>query len=316
MHTRSSFPGTVALHRSPGGGTWAGGLACAVVKFAITLGTLNPDRWIEAAVTADRMGFESVWLPEHLVLPVQMDGSPFAESDHPPIPPDVAVFDAFAYLAHLAALTSRIRLGTYVYNIGLRHPFVTARAVSTVDRLSGGRVILGVGASWLRSEWEAVGLDFDSRGARVDETIEICRRLWSEPVVEHHGRFFDFGPVAFEPKPVQQGGPPLHIGGDGGPAIRRTARFGDGWLPMNHSVDALPAARSQLEQLCRRAGRSGRPEITVGARIDSREDVESCAAAGADRVIVRPWRRSAEAVDAIRRFRSEFDSCFDAEAAG
>jgi probable F420-dependent oxidoreductase len=307
------FPHRSGLYPRPSPAREQAGSVRAV-KFAITLGTLNPDRWTEAAVAADHLGFESLWLPEHLVLPVQMDGSPFAGSDHPPIPSDVPVHDAFAYLAYLAALTFRIRLGTYVYNIGLRHPFVTARAVATVDRLSGGRVILGVGASWLRAEWEAVGLDFDTRGARVDETIEICKRLWTEPVVEHHGRFFDFGPVAFEPKPLQLAGPPLHIGGDGGPALRRTARFGDGWLPMNHSLGELPASASRLEDLCRQAGRSGRPEITVGARIESRDDVDSYAAAGVDRVIVRPWKRSAEVVGALTRFRQAFDACFDTDA--
>src|SRR5579863_4422840 len=185
------------------------------MDFGLHLGTVNPRLWADVAEAGDRLGFESVWVPEHLIVPIESTGSPHHGSEHPPIPPTVPIFDSLGVLCHLAARTERIQLGTNVYNIGLRHPFVTARAATTVDVLSGGRLQLGIGASWLRAEWDAVGLDFDSRGARVDETIEVCRRLWTEDVVEHHGRFFDFGPVAFEPKPVRPGGPALQIGGDG-----------------------------------------------------------------------------------------------------
>ena len=282
------------------------------MKFGIALAALNPARWEEVTVEADRLGYDSVWMAEHLVLPVQMAGSPHAGSDHPPIPPDVPVFDALANLAYLAAVTSRIHLGTYVYNIGLRHPFVTARAATTVDVLSKGRLILGIGASWLRSEWEATGLDFDTRGARVDEAIDICRRLWTEQVVEHHGRFFDFGPVAFEPKPARQPSVALHVGGDGTTAIRRVARVGDGWLPMNYSAATLHEVMPRLRAECERAGRVGLPEITVSGPTDSEADIEAAARAGADRLIVRPWSRSAEAIDGLRRFRDRFPGHFPA----
>ena len=125
----------------------------------------------------------------------------------------------FTYLAFLAARTTRIRLGTHVYNIGLRHPFVVARSVATLDVLSEGRVDFGIGASWLAAEWQATGLDFASRGRRVDEALAVCQQLWSQPVVEHHGEFFDFAPVMFEPKPQQRPWPKLHVGGDGPAAL-------------------------------------------------------------------------------------------------
>ena len=176
----------------------------AAVKFAISLGMLNPRVWPDVTQEADRLGYDSVWLPEHLVFPVETKGSPFHGADHPPVPADVPVFDAFTYLGFLAGRTERIRFSTHVYNIGLRHPFVPARAVATLDIVSGGRAEFGIGASWLRAEWDAVGLDFDSRGRRVDEALDVCRRLWTESEVEHHGEFFDFEPVMFEPKPVQQ----------------------------------------------------------------------------------------------------------------
>ena len=272
------------------------------MKVGISLGLLHPRTWVEATEEADRCGFESVWLPEHLVLPVDMPGSPYAGDSHPPIRPDLPVYDPFAYLAFLAARTRRIRLGTHVYNIGLRHPFVTARAAATLDVLSEGRLELGVGASWLAAEWDATGLDFGTRGRRVDEAIDVCRRLWSESVVEHHGEFFDFAPVMFEPKPHRVGGPPLHIGGDGPAALRRAARVGTGWIPMNQRLEDIPDAVARLAELCRRAGRTDRVEVTLGARVDGVDDLRRHAGAGVDRVIVRPWQRSSDAVGSLRRF--------------
>ena len=272
----------------------------------LALGALNPRAWVEVTEEADRLGFESVWMSDHLVVPLDAAGSPHEGADHPPIPSDVPVFDVFAYLAALAARTSSIRLGTNVYNVGLRHPFVTARAATTVDVLSGGRLLLGVGASWLRAEWDAVGLDFDTRGARVDETIAVLQRLWTEPVVAHDGRFFSFGPTAFEPKPVHAGGPPLHVGGDGPAALRRAATVGAGWIPMNHTLDDLGPSLSRLRQLGDRAGRTAPIEVTLNASdVRSVDDVARYADAGVTRIIVRPWRRSSEAIDAIRAFAAD-----------
>ncbi len=114
---------------------------------------------------ADTLGYDSVWMPEHMVIPVRSAGSPHAGADHPPIPADVPVFDVFAYLGFLAGQTEHIHFGTQVYNIGLRHPFIVARAVATLDVVSNGRLEFGIGASWLQAEWEAVGLDFATRGS-------------------------------------------------------------------------------------------------------------------------------------------------------
>jgi len=275
------------------------------VDFGIHLGSVSPRAWVDVTRQADAVGFESVWLPEHLVIPVAASGSPHQGSDHPPIPAHVPVFDVFAYLAHLAAVTERITLGTSVYNIGLRHPFVTARAATTVDVLSGGRLALGIGSSWLREEWEAVGLDFDTRGARVDEAIEVCRRLWTEETIEHHGRCFDFAPVAFEPKPVQAGGPALHIGGDGAVALRRTATVGAGWIPMNHGVDELGPPLARLRARCEAEGRTTPVQVTLHGHVARPDDVARYADAGVTRVIVTPWSRTSEAIDGLARFAEE-----------
>lgn len=275
------------------------------MNFGLHLGSVNPRIWVELVEEADRLGFESVWVPEHLVVPLNAKGSPHHGAEHPPIPPTVPIFDVFGVLSHLAARTERIRLGTHVYNIGLRHPFITARAATTVDVLSQGRLELGIGASWLREEWEAVGLDFDTRGVRVDEAIEICRLLWTEEVIEYHGKFFDFPPVAFEPKPVQKPGPALQIGGDGPAAFRRVATVGSGWMPMNHSLDQLPGSLAQIGELAERAGRSDPLELTFFGDVSRPDDVEPYRAAGVTRLLVRPWSRSSEAIDGIRRFADD-----------
>jgi probable F420-dependent oxidoreductase len=274
------------------------------VKIGISLGMLNPSLWVEATREADRLGFESVWMPEHLVIPVAMAGSPHDGDEHPPIPANVPVFDVFSYLGFLAGQTEQIHFGTQVYNIGLRHPFVVARAVTTLDVVSRGRVEFGIGASWLQAEWEALGLDFHSRGRRVDETIAVCQRLWSEEVVEHHGEFFDFGPVMFEPKPTHSPWPSLHIGGDGAAALRRAATVGDGWIPMNHTLEQVTADARRIARLRADAGRPGTVEITLGGGSDL-DDLRRRADLGVGRALVRPWTSSKDALEGIRRFAGE-----------
>jgi probable F420-dependent oxidoreductase len=232
-----------------------------------------------------------------------MSRSPKAGEEHPPVPPSTPVFDAFAYLAFLAARTERIRLGTHVYNLGLRHPFVSARGAATVDVLSGGRFEFGIGASWLEPEWVAAGLNFATRGSRVDECINVCRALWTEAVVEHHGEHFDFAPVAFEPKPVQVGGPPLLVGGESGAALRRAAFLGDGWIGMGHTLESAAPQIERLRALRADLPRAGEPfTVCVGGTVNARDEIARWEALGVDRMIGSPWRRSPEAVDALRRY--------------
>lgn len=275
------------------------------MKIGVMLAGVNTKFWTAAAQAAEEAGFESVWLPEHLVFPVEMKGSPHAGDEHPPIPSNTPAFDALMSLAAIAAVTEKVRLGTNVYNIGLRHPFVTARAIATLDVISQGRVEFGIGASWLREEWEVTGLDFSTRGRRVDETIDICRRLWTDDVVEHHGEFFDFAPVMFNPKPVQQPQPSLLIGGDGAAAKRRAALVGDGWLPMNHSLAQLPGALAEINAKRADAGREGTTTLTVGGSVETVADVEKYRDAGVHRVLVRPFTTSRDALDGIARFGDE-----------
>ena len=136
------------------------------MKFALTFGMLNPSAWLEVAEVADGLGYDSVWLPEHMVLPVGNGRKP-ARRIRPPADPrrTSRCSTSSPTWRSWPARTSRIRFGTHVYNIGLRHPFTTARAAATLDRVSDGRLLFGIGASWMREEWDAVGLDFDSRGS-------------------------------------------------------------------------------------------------------------------------------------------------------
>jgi probable F420-dependent oxidoreductase len=276
------------------------------MKIGIMLAMLHPARWAEAAQEAERLGYESVWLPDHLVLPVQASGSPQADEGHPPIGPDVQVFDVFSYLAYLAARTERIRLGTYVYNIGLRHPFVSARCVATTDILSQGRIEFGVGASWLAEEWQAAQLDFRTRGSRVDEALRVVKRLWTERVVAHEGDSFRFPEVMFEPKPRQEPHPPVHIGGDSRAAWRRCARYGDGWMPLSTPHESLPAARAEIAAMRVAAGRAPKFELTAVAGDPGHLDLARCADLGIDRILVRPWARTSLAIEGLRQFAARY----------
>jgi len=276
------------------------------MRYGIALGRVHPGLFTELTAEADRLGFESVWLPEHLVFPIAMSRSPFAGDDHPPVPPTTPVYDAFAYLSFLAGRTERIRLGTHVYNLALRHPFVAARAVQTLDIVSEGRALVGVGAGWLEEEWRATGLDFASRGRRLDESLAVCKRLWTEPEIEHRGEFFAFDPVAFEPKPVQEPWPPILVGGESDAALRRAAHGGDGWIGMDHSPESAATAIGRLREQLSIAGRDERTfQVCVGGRIETRDDVARFEELGVTRLIVAPWSRSRDAIDGIRRFADQ-----------
>jgi probable F420-dependent oxidoreductase len=275
------------------------------MKFGVALGALNPRVHEEATLEAERLGYESVWLPEHLVFTRAMSRSPHPGEEHPPVPPDTPIYDAFAYLGYLAARTNTLRLGTHVYNIGLRHPFTAARGAQTVDVLSSGRFEFGVGASWLEEEWRATELDFATRGKRVDEAIDVCKQLFADATVTYHGEFFSFDDVVFEPKPVQQPRPPILIGGESKAALRRAARLGDGWLGMGHTFESAAAQIELLTGLRRQYERPpGEPDfqVIVGGAVESKADVGRWEDLGVTRLIVSPWRRSREAIDGLRAF--------------
>ena len=273
------------------------------MQFGISLGRINPAFFLEATLEAERLGFESVWLPEHLVFTAKMSRSPHPGEEHPPVPPETPVFDAFAYLAFLAGKTARVKLGTNVFNVGLRHPFTTARGVQTVDLVSEGRFLFGIGASWLEEEWIAAQLDFSTRGRRVDEAIAVCKRLWTEAEVTHRGEFLAFERVVFEPKPRQKPHPPILVGGESRAALRRAARHGDGWIGMDHGFESGAAQVTTLRRLLVAEGRDPAAfQYCLGASVRSTDDVARWEEIGITRLVLAPWRRSKEAIEGMRRF--------------
>ena len=272
------------------------------MKFGVPLGLVHPGIWRELTVEADRLGFESVWLPEHLVFATDLSTATYPGTSEPGIVPSTPLYDAPAYLCALAAVTSRIRLGTAVYLFGLRHPLSTARAFATLDQISGGRAIVGVGSGWYEGEWQAAGIDFRTRGRRLDEALEVARRLWTEPVVEHHGEFFDLPEVAFEPKPVQPRLPVI-VGGESVAALRRAARC-DGWISMPQTLAGVRTQLDKIRLFRDEYGFANEPfEITVHAyELTGPDEIEEWEKLGVDRLIVRPWTRTRDALAKLAEF--------------
>jgi probable F420-dependent oxidoreductase len=272
------------------------------MKIATSLGLLNPRYWLDVVLEADALGYESVWMPDHLIFPTDMSGSPFPGGEHPPVPPSTHLFDVFTYLGFFAGQTKQIRLGTNVYLLGLRHPFVAARAVQTLDIISAGRAEIGIGAGWLRNEWEVTGLDQKTSVKRLDEALTICKRLWTEEIVEHQGEHFEFSPVMFEPKPVQKPHPPIYVGGESEAALRRVVRFANGWYGISPDFDVLEKNIRRLREMATTEGRDPDSlEIIIGGVIEDQNDVRRYEELGATRVIIKPWERSKDALEGLRR---------------
>jgi probable F420-dependent oxidoreductase len=263
-----------------------------VTTVAISLGTLNPKSWRDVALTAEESGIDSVLVSDHLVAPATFEGRLGIGDESARMRPDTPLIDSLTYCAYLAGQTQRLRLGTYVYLLALRHPFAAARAVATLDLVSSGRFLFGVGAGWLTSEFDAAGIDPATRGRRLDESIALCRRLWREERIGHDGEFYHFGEVGFAPKPPTPGGPPILVGGESRPALRRAALLGDGWLGMGHTPRSAAARVAGLRQLRQANGLAGPFSVMVGGEIKSRQDLADWSAAGVDQVVVRPWTHS------------------------
>jgi len=267
------------------------------MKFGVSLAGLRFRDYATVVPAYEEHGFESVWLPEHLVFPADMPPRyPYTASGYPPVTADTPTYDPWVVLGHVAAVTDRIRLATNVYILPLRHPLQTARSVVTVDRVSGGRVTLGVGVGWLPDEFDYVGVDFDSRGGRADAAIEAIRRLWSEDVIAVDDGFFRFGPVKFQPKPLQKPSIPIEVGGAAPAALRRAGRLGDGWIEIGSAdLDEFSTRLAVVLDARRAADRTGPFEVTAsgtlamgGGEAVNADGVRRLAEAGATRVVVGP----------------------------
>jgi probable F420-dependent oxidoreductase len=275
------------------------------MKLGVPLFRIRPEQVQSVARRAEALGFESIWMPEHLVFPLRIESRyPYATDGIPPITAETPILDPLLVLTHVAAATSTIRLGTNIYLLPLRHPLLTARTAVTLDVLSGGRLTLGVGIGWLAEEFQAVGVDFRTRGARTRECVRALRTLWTEAEPRHQGRYYSFGPVKFEPKPVQKPCIPIVFGGETDTALERAAALGDGWYGVGHTPDTARTQVQKLRTLLERTGRAGVPfEITASHKPATltRDDVKRYADAGVHRIAVLPWVRGREAEAGLER---------------
>ncbi|MGW6903035.1 LLM class F420-dependent oxidoreductase [Streptomyces sp. NPDC054940] len=275
----------------------------------------GPDDLAAVARAADRAGFAYVASCDHVAIPRRLASAM-----------STVWYDPVATLAFLAGVTERVRLLSHVAVVGLRHPLLTAKQYATLDHLSGGRLILGVGAGHVREEFEALGVDFERRGSVLDESIDALRAaLGPDEFPEHHGKFYDFEGLGQLPRPAQDR-VPLWVGGSSPAAVRRAALKADGWLPQGDPRDRLPAQIARIRRLREEAGVEGpfvmgaiveplyvgTPTWDVGRRTIAgapdalAESLRAYRAMGVDQIQVRFRSRSrSELTDQIGAFGAE-----------
>jgi len=218
------------------------------------------------ARTAEETGFASVWSSDHIAWPdpaTLASKYPYADDNSGFPPPNSPWLDCIASLQFVAAVTERVRLGTTVLIIGYRGALQQAKAWATLDHLSGGRAILGVGVGWMKEEFEAIGMPWDRRGERADEFLEIFDALFTQDAVSFEGPFTRFGPIGFSPKPVN-GTIPVWVGGHTPAAYRRTAKYGSAFHSAFSSVERLRGEWEGVQRACEAIGRDpGEIELTM-----------------------------------------------------
>ena len=248
----------------------------------------RPELFGQLAREAEALGFESIWTVEHVVVPQPHTHYPGSKDGQMPGGDDVAIPDPLIPLGYAAALTSRIKLATGIVILPQRHPLYLAKQLATIDLLSHGRMLLGIGSGWMKEEFEAVGADFHRRGAITDESIQAMRAVWSSNPASFHGKHFHFHDVKSLPKPVQPGGVPIHIGGHSPAAARRAGRFGDGFFPTIVDPAKLKAIFATVRDEAKRAGRNPDAIEFTAMGAAKRDAVRAAEDAGVQRVVFGP----------------------------
>jgi probable F420-dependent oxidoreductase len=258
----------------------------------VPLGNGNASPEILRAVgrNVEERGFESIWVPEHVVLFEDYASSyPYSPDGRFPGGADSGMLEPLTALTYLAAVTDRVRLGTGICLVPQRNPVYTAKQVTDLDNLSGGRVDFGVGVGWLREEFEALAMPFEKRGQRTDEHLAVMKSLWTEETSEYHGELYDLPACSMYPKPVQTPHPPIHVGGESDAAMRRVARLGQGWFSFNRLPGDLAEPLGRLDAILAEHGRS-RDDVVITAspyfNPVTPAMVAEYAAAGVDRLVV------------------------------
>ncbi|MCL4300267.1 MAG: LLM class F420-dependent oxidoreductase [Anaerolineae bacterium] len=213
------------------------------------------DNIVAIAQAAERLKYDSVWVSDHILVP--RDKPRYGH-----------IYEVITTMAYLAGMTERIYLGTSVLVLPMRDAILAAKQIATLDDLSGGRIIIGVGVGWIEGEYNNLGADFHRRGRHLNEAMQVLKTLWQDDNPHFEGEFYNFKDVLFGPKPAQGGGPPLWVGGASEAAIRRIATLGDGWNADDAPLDQLQAVTAQLRQLTAANGRS--VEISLRRTVDLR----------------------------------------------
>ena len=235
--------------RLPGAGPYAG-----------------PDAITAFATRAEELGFDSLWMTDHIALPVNIETRyPYTKDGKFFWPPQTPYLDTILTLAWAAVATERIQVGTSVLIAGWHHPVNTAKALATLDVLNGGRTIVAVGTGWMREQFEILGSPFETRGSRTTEYLKLLRHLWTEDVIDFSGKHFQFSGFKFYPKPVRKPSIPLWCGGKSTGVLRRVAAAADGWHPLYIGPDELESKLKELDGYLREHGRT-LADITLSAR--------------------------------------------------
>ncbi len=274
------------------------------MKFGIMFANTGPfvdgQRAVALAQAAEAAGFDSLWTVEHVVVPRGYVSSyPYDDSGKMPGGrEDFDIPDPLIWLSYVAAATKSIKLATGILIVPQRSPLVTAKAVATLDKLSGGRAILGVGVGWLEEEFKALGVPFAGRGRRLDDYLRAFRALWSEDCASHDGEFVSFSDCYCRPQPVN-GSVPIVIGGHSERAARRAGELGDGFFPAITDVDKLKHLFRTMRESAEAAGRD--PDaIEITATGGPPDQIARMAELGVSRVFVPPM-----APDRLAQFGEE-----------
>ena len=231
----------------------------------------TPQAIIETACKAEELGFDALFVNDHVIV-----------DDAPRSAPWRNVYDPLMVLSHVAALTSRVLLGTSVLIMPYRNPIVTAKMVATLDQLSGGRAIAGVGAGWNEAEYDALGVPYHERGARTTEYLRLWQACWEPGPTTFHGRFFSFDQMHVSPKPLQQPHPPIWIGGSSHASLRRAARFAQVWQPTPTALPELISNQAYLRDVCAEIGRNDVPRTRMSFRVNF-SHITGSSSSGGDR---------------------------------
>jgi probable F420-dependent oxidoreductase len=289
------------------------------LKFVVSMAFSDPAHLGELARAADEAGFAYASLSDHLVHPRQLETPyPYTEDGTPRWEPFTSWPDPWVTVGSLSARTSRLNFYTSVYVLPMRDPFSAAKTIGTAAVLSQGRVALGVGAGWMKDEFELVGRDFHTRGRRMNEMIEVLRKLWQGGWVEHHGEFYDFDPLEMSPVPTAR--IPIFVGGFSEPALRRAATLGDGWISDLHDSAELQKLITRIRDYRADSEQADRPFEIFGSVMDAAglDGYRRMQDMGVTHTVTFPWvfysgftEDLQEKLDGIARFGDEIISVLD-----